>query len=286
MTHHDLQELLQNYAAGRLSATEAAEVKKVLADDPGLEEFSEFVIWLQLRLESLGNHLPGLHPTGEQLVVAALGPLGESSIPADEEPGEWVVTHLDGCAECRELVVLIGRTEQQADDSGLAARPSRQRSIFSLQRSWPKFAMAASLAVLLVVGGMFVGNRSTAPVAEPFRLAAVSRAVIETPVVTLTPRGEIPPLILAFDPWVGRLSAEDYTLQISLVFHDEPSREWPLTQTTAAGWQSDLNGVALDLKLKDPGPDGIRPGRYGLEVRDDAGLVIYQGEFRLVPHAE
>jgi len=110
--------------------------------------------------------------------------------------------------------------------------------------------------------------------------------VIEAPALVMTRTGGIPPLVLAFDPWIGRLTADDYTLQISLVFKGEPKRQWQIQRSAKSNWLADQNGVLVEWGSRDPGAQTLSPGSYSIQVSDDSGLVIYQGEFRLVLPAE
>lgn len=270
--------MLRDLDAGKLTAADEAVVREASAKDPGLAKFNQFVQWLTPRLQALDENFPGLHANGEELVLAALGPLGELPEKENSERREWVEAHLDSCAECRKLVATIKQIDSTATES-----PSVTRRAWSRPgKTWPTFAVAATLVVAVFGAGLFLGQRESAPVVAPFRLAAVSRAVAELPVVTLTGQGNLPPFILAFDPWVGRLSADDYFLQLALVFKGDPAQQWQFERGTGDSWRSELNGVQVELDIPGQEHEEWVPGHYSLEVTDELGLMIYQGEFRLV----
>jgi len=114
VNHQFLQELLADYSGGKLSPADAVEVRQALEADPELAQFSEFVVWLAPRLRQLGEHFPGVHPTGEELVAKALGPWDGLAVAGTNERTDWVVAHVAECTECHELVATIGQVERAA----------------------------------------------------------------------------------------------------------------------------------------------------------------------------
>jgi anti-sigma factor RsiW len=276
MDRAEAEKLLSEYVLGQLDAGRAAAVADLLAGDADLRQLEQFLRWLQPRLQQMRDHLPGEHPTGEELVHAAVG---QGSIPSDRE--DWVREHLQSCAECRRLADMIRQAEGQlaaqedqtaGQASGPAGGPAPQ---------WTKLAMAAVVALVLITSGIWLGQRDTGAPADRgpiVHLAGITRGQTGAADVSPSADGRLPLLVLECDPWVGRASADDFLLEIRLL-ERESRQVVTIWRTNArAAWSAEDMGVLLD-------PDSPAPtaGDYELEVRDDSGQVIFQTGFHLSP---
>lgn len=269
MKHQDIQDLLRDHAAGKLTADESALLMEYLADDPDLARFAGFVEWLEPRLAQLAATDQGAHPSGQELVAAALGPLPE--LPGNDSAA--VHDHIAQCPECQELVSAI----KAADTAPLNEPVVLRRR----QPGWQKMAIAAVLAVAVIGTGLFIGRPSQSPLPAPIRLAAVTRsAPVETTITALVDH-RIPPLLLTLDPWIGRQNADNYTLQVTLSANDQPDLSLPYLSIAARDWQPETGGIVVNWPQKN-----LPPGHYRIEVRDDRDHVIFQTLFQLIPHAE
>jgi len=264
----DIQDLLRDLAGGKLSADEAALLREHLADDPDLARFSDFVEWLEPRLQQLAASDQDTHPSGHDLVAAALGPLAE--LPANDSA--TVTVHLAQCPECQKLVAAV----KAADDADAAHNATPKP-----RRDWQKMAMAATLSLAIIGAGSFLVQRAQAPLPDPIQLAAITRSAPTETTVTALTNHSIPPLLLAVDPWIGRQNADDYTLQVRLVLLDDPGRTIAPQPMAARDWQANPGGFVVVWPERD-----LPPGHYGIEVRDDGDRVIYESLFQLIPPAD
>lgn len=275
MNNRFIKELLSDLAAGKLSAADAAEVRRHLAEDPRLEKFSAFLTRLQPLLRELGDDFPGLHLTGEEIVAEVLGPLQVGvEEPSTPERTIWVSNHLADCRECRDLVQVV----QMADKESDAPTPVLAAKFSGSRTNWSRLAFAAVLLVVVVGAGLFIGQREQTPVLTPFRIEAVTRSADQLPAISLDATAGPPPLLLEFDPWVGRPDDNDFGLVITLEFRGQPSQTWSVERNAREGWQASENAFRLDWKLT-----GLQSGPYRIEAADTSGRVIFQGSFRLVP---
>ena len=280
MDRAEAEKLLSEYVVGQLDAERAAAVAGALAQDGELRQLEQFLRWLQPRLQQMRGHLPGQHPTGEELVHAAVG---QGSIPSDRE--DWVRDHLQSCAECRHLADMIRQAEGQ-----LAAEDDRQATLAAVARpapQWTKLAMAAVIALVLITSGIWLGQRDTGSPAPDGRgptvhLAGITRGQTGVADVSPSADGRLPLLVLECDPWVGRATADDFLLEIRLLERESRQVVTIWRVNARAAWSAaGQEGVLLD-------PDSPAPaaGDYELEVRDDSGLVIFQTGFHLSPPSE
>ena len=266
MDRAQVQNLLSDYVTGRLDASQSAEVARQVADDPELAQMEQFLRWLQPRLMEMKDGLPGDHATGEELVNEALG---QGDFPSDRE--DWVREHLVKCGECREL-------KNQIQEAGAQLRREDRKQ----NHPWIKIMMAAVVACVLIVSGVWIGSHDRGPGSRPevasVHLQGLSRGEVGITTITPTDSGQLPPLVLGCDPWVGRATDQDFQLEIRLLERDERLvvRSW--TISAADSWSGDGGGILLD-----PGIDTRDAGFYDLEVSDETGRIIFQTGFHLLP---
>jgi hypothetical protein len=269
MDRDEVRFLLSAFVLGQLDADQAAAIQRHLSEDESLRRQESFLRWVHPCLLDIKDHLPGDHLTGEELVNTALGQDGTSNQRED-----WVRSHLAVCEECRELEASIREADSQLKREDSPRKSSRAH--------WSRWAIAAVLALIVFVSGVWWGNRDEG--LDPERqivavhLAGVSRG--ETILVEVTPlaNGSLPPLILEQDPWIGRASDDDFTLEIKLLeaFSMTTVRMWQLGATAA--WSEDEGGILLDTQT-----EILSAGRYLIEVSDDARTIIFQTGFHLLP---
>lgn len=261
-----VQNLLSDYVTGRLDASQSAEVARQVADDPELAQMEQFLRWLQPRLMEMKDGLPGDHATGEELVNEALG---QGDFPSDRE--DWVREHLAECGECREL-------KNQIQEAGAQLRREDRKQ----NRPWIKIMMAAVVACVLIVSGVWIGSHDRGPGSRPevasVHLQGLSRGEVGITTITPTDSDQLPPLVLGCDPWVGRATDQDFQLEIRLLARDERLVVKTWTIGAADSWSGDGGGILLD-----PGINPPDAGFYDLEVSDETGRIIFQTGFHLLP---
>lgn len=275
MDREEVGKLLSEYVLGQLDADRAAAVQQHLARDEDLRRTEQTLRWLLPRLRDMKDHLPGQHPTGEELVALVTG-FGEIANRRED----WVRDHLGTCPECRLLADMIAETEREGQDED--AGRERTASAATPPRQWTKLAVAAVIALVLISTGLWFGQRNgnLAPTEEAHtvHLAGITRGQTGTADVSPSADGRLPILVLECDPWVGRATADDFLLEIRLM--ERETRQvitiWKVNAQSA--WSADEQAVVLD-----PDSQAPPPGYYDLEVRDDRGQVIFQTGFHLLP---
>jgi hypothetical protein len=270
VAHENPAHLLSEYVLGQLDAAQANSVADAIAADPDLRQASTFLAWLAPRLVEMRDHLPGLHATGEELVTFALG---QGALP--NERGDWVRSHLAECAECRRLVDLIAAVELEAADPV----PSGQRR----RPSWTQLAVAAILVGAVFTAGLWYGNQRDgqpghrSPLAV-IHLAGLIRGGQDVVSITPTAEGVIPPLVLDCDPWVGRETADDFPLRITVTDRATGQMAASRIMQAKVAWSPDKAGLLVDLA-----GGRLQPAVYDLTVHNDVDAVIFQTAFRLLP---
>jgi hypothetical protein len=260
---------LSEYVLGQLDESTAAEVARYLAGDAELRRSEQFLQWLLPRLREMKGHLPGPHPTGEELVQVATGQ--EQFVNQRED---WVREHLASCADCRELAAHIRDTDRdlrRGDQARLwrgFSRPGR-------------LGLAAVLALIILSSSLWFGPFRNVPENSQIptvHLAGLTRDAVATVEVRPTDSNELPPLMLECDPWIGRMTADDFRLEIRL-WQRETHEVVTIWRVNAqAVWSADQGGILLV-----PNSPAPTPGHYDLEVRDELGAVIFQTGFLLLP---
>jgi hypothetical protein len=260
---------LSEYVLGQLDPATAAEMAEYLAGDDELERSEEFLRWLLPCLREMKGHLPGPHPTGEELVQVVTG---EGQFVNQRE--DWVREHLASCAECRQLAAQVRATDRglrQADQPGLWRRLNQQT----------RLGLAAVLALIILSSSLWFGPFRNVPENSQIptvHLAGLTRDAVATVEVRPTDSNELPPLMLECDPWIGRMTADDFRLEIRL-WQRETHEVVTIWRVNAqAVWSADQGGILLV-----PNSPAPTPGHYDLEVRDELGAVIFQTGFLLLP---
>jgi anti-sigma factor RsiW len=261
--------LLSEYVLGQLDAAEAAAVSACLAEDPELRRAEEFLRWIQPRLVEMKGHLPGEHPTGAELVSAALG---QGDVP--DERGDWVRNHLADCDDCLQLVATISKANAELERGD----PVRPLASSRLPRQWVRLAMAAVIAFVLFGTGIWIGQRDQNQGPASIHLAGIARGQEAAADVSPSADGQLPPLVLECDPWVGRASAADFLLEIRLQERETRQVVHTLEISAARSWSAEEGGIGVTFEA-----GALPAGDYDIEVRDDTGRVIFQTGFHLLP---
>jgi len=273
MNRHEARNLLCEYVLGQLDDHQVAAVAEHLAEDENLQTIGRFLRWLQPRLLEMESHLPGIHPSGDQLVNEALGHGGLQG-----QSGDWVQDHLAKCAECAKLV----KTIKEANAELIENDRVKPIPIARPQRSWIRLAVAASFALVIFTAGMWIGTQNNGPDLAPqvvaVHLTGITRDSQATTKLIIPQDNLLPPLVLECDPWIGRATAE--TFQLGVIMREQISnrvvQKWQLDATV--DWSVSDGGFVIVPQVRN-----LTPGVYDIEIKDDSGKLIFKTGFHLDP---
>lgn len=266
MKREEAAHKLSEYVLGQLDADTAEAVAEQIAADADLQRMEEFLRWLQPRLQNMPDHLPGPHATGEELVHAATG---QGDISNQRE--DWVRDHLDQCPECRDLMSRVQAADRDLQQSD---RPGGQRNM--------GLGLAAVVALIVITSTLWVWTKSgDAPISpDPIpvvQLAGITRGDHALTTIQSTSGGQLPHMLLECDPWIGRVTADDFTLEIKLLAADSVEALHIWKMSTQEIWNAEQGGLILEM-----GDLSLAEGDYWLEVRDENRQVIFQTGFHLL----
>lgn len=202
--------------------------------------------------QSPGPPVTGPCPDEETVERYLLGGLGT--------PGrERLADHLEGCADCAELVQRLGRLSEWAGRAAAASRPS----IFTGRRLQLGLTAIAA-ALVLAIGGSAIWNRTVEPPS--------GRDVERAPQTVVSPlpgeRLQAPPV--TFD-WPDEAGAAGYRLRLfgpgaDLLFESDPQpdSDYRLPAAVAADL---VTGGRYSWTVEVDGPVQRRQlGPYGFEI--------------------